>query len=120
MCPLGGLIVCQAVIKIGAFQLKEPPQKPELYLSECFFTWDIDTDAFEVIDPPDESKMLLIHPFTNLDFEVKFEKVNCKEPVIMNFDCRLSKSCLRDYNNYYEIYIKDNLCKYSKFKTIKL
>lgn len=99
------------MIKIAALQLKETPAKPETYLADCFFTWDIDTDAFDIIEPLDKHKLQLIHPHYKFNTDTNIEQIHSKKPVIMKFDSHLSKSCLRDYNNYYEIYIKDTSCK---------
>lgn len=110
MCPLNGEILCQAVIKVVALHLKETPPKPDTYLSDCFFTWNINTDEFEIIDPPEEFK--LIRPCYNWNTDINVEKIYSKKPVIMKFDSHFSKSCLRDYNENYEIYIKeDTSCK---------
>lgn len=106
VCPLNGHIICQAVIKIGTLQLSEAQPKPKVYISNCMFTWNIDSDAFQIIEPPEEYKLQPSELLINV-LQVKIPKINTKRAVVMNFNCHSSKSNLRDYNNYFEIFMEE-------------
>lgn len=113
ICPIDGHIVCQAVIKIGALQLNETHSKPDVYIASCIFTWNIATDAFELIEPPDKHKL---QPLTNTTqmLQIYIPPNNNKKVLVLDFDCRhSSKQTLRDYHDNFEVTLESKVCKYT-------
>ncbi|XP_018575808.1 uncharacterized protein LOC108914464 [Anoplophora glabripennis] len=102
ICPVNGHIICQAVIKIGALKKMEPYGKPENFTASFLFTWSIETDAFDVIELKEPTKLLPSNePQEKLLYEIP--KNNFSNVLIMDYYYTTSKSSLRDYNNYYEV-----------------
>ncbi|KAK9722872.1 DDB1-and CUL4-substrate receptor 15, WD repeat [Popillia japonica] len=109
ICPIDGHIVCQAVIKIGALQLNETHSKPDVYIASCIFTWNIATDAFELIEPPDKHKL---QPLTNTTqmLQIYIPPNNNKKVLVLDFDCRhSSKQTLRDYHDNFEVTLESKV-----------
>lgn len=99
--------MCQAVIKIGAVGMLENSGKPTLYLANCVFLWNIMTDSFELLESSEHVRLQPVESFKKLP-QIEVPKVNCKKVLVMNYRRHHnSKLTLRDYNNYYEIYMDD-------------
>lgn len=85
----------------------EKPGKPGLYLANCVFSWNIMTDEFQLIESSE-----YIHHIHSVETIKKNQfavpKINCKKVLVMSYRRHHnSKLTLRDYNNYYEIYMDD-------------
>ncbi|XP_068898023.1 uncharacterized protein [Tenebrio molitor] len=102
ICPLDGHIICQAVIKMGTLKSIEPYGKPENYTTHCLFVWNIATDSFEVIEPPDDIKLQPAEKYQVLP-HIDIPRTNCNGVLVMDYCYSKTKTSLRDYNNYYEI-----------------
>ncbi|KAF7287328.1 hypothetical protein GWI33_001691 [Rhynchophorus ferrugineus] len=75
----------------------------ENYWARFLFTWNITTDAFDVIDPETRDKLFLAKEQLNTP-NVKFPKFTCNKVWVLSYDTsQTSKSYLRDSNNYFEI-----------------
>ncbi|EFA10338.2 uncharacterized protein LOC100141521 [Tribolium castaneum] len=108
ICPLDGHIVCQAVIKMGTLKTVEPYYgKPENYTTHCWFIWNIATDSFEVIEPPDDIKLQPTEKYQELP-HVDFPSTHCNGVLVMDYCYSKTKTSLRDYNNYYEICLRSD------------
>lgn len=80
----------------------EPYGKPENFTANFLFTWSIETDAFDVIELKEPTKLLPSNePQEKLLYEIP--KNNFSEVLIMDYYYTTSKTSLRDYNNYYEV-----------------
>lgn len=98
ICPINGHIICHAIIKIGA--VKNPSEKLEHFSANFLFTWSIESDAFDIIDHKEPTKLL---PADELIDTPDYDAPKCKEVLVMDYCYAASKTCLRDFNNYYEI-----------------
>lgn len=90
------------MIKIGALKLNEIHAKPNLYVGSCIFTWNVTSDAFEVIEPPENCKLQLATENVQM-LQIHIPISNNKKVFVMDFNCLSSKTSLRDYNNHYEV-----------------
>ncbi|XP_056633600.1 uncharacterized protein LOC130443138 [Diorhabda sublineata] len=98
ICPINGHIICHAIIKIGA--VKNPSEKLEHFSANFLFTWSIESDAFDIIDHKEPTKLL---PADELIDTPDYDIPRCKEVLVMDYCYAASKTSLRDSNNYYEI-----------------
>lgn len=96
------------MIKIGAVEPLENNGKPNLYLANCVFRWNIVTDKFELIESSEHVRLEPLESAKQLpQFDVP--RINCKQVLVMGYKKNHgSKLKLRDYNNYYEIYMDEN------------
>lgn len=95
------------MIKIGAVGTSENSSKPALYLATCIFLWNIVTDQFELLETSEHVKLEPVESFRKLP-QIEVPKINCKKVLVMSYRRHHnSKLKLRDYNNYYEIYMDD-------------
>lgn len=98
--------------------LSESAGKPTLYLANCVFLWNIVTDSFELIESAEHVRLEPVESFKKLP-QMEVPKVNCRKVHVMTFRRHHnSKLTLRDYDNYYEIYIDDNCELFLQGKTI--
>lgn len=88
---------------MGTLKSIEPYGKPQNYTTHCIFVWNILTDSFEVIEPPED--FLLQPPSYNYQVPPNLEipKTNCNGVLVMDYSYSKTKTSLRDYNNYLEI-----------------
>ncbi|XP_065155780.1 uncharacterized protein [Atheta coriaria] len=106
ICPLEGFIICKSVIKICAMKMLEQTTNSKLhtYVAQCLFSWNIQSNAFELIEPPEPSRLHL-HianvSVPKLDYDLP--RFNARPVLIMNLNVNESKEHMRDYNNRYEI-----------------
>lgn len=80
-------------------------------MAECLFTWNIPLNTFEVIEPPLKYK-LQTQWYSSAIPCPKIPIIAHKKVLVMNHIYPQSKKFLRDYNNYYEICMDDEYCKY--------
>ncbi|XP_060528755.1 uncharacterized protein LOC132703484 [Cylas formicarius] len=109
VCPLNGLILCQAVIKIGAAKACDSNPNIENYTAHFLFTWNITTDAFDVIEPGGDNK--LFPTWERHEFPpVKVPRICCNGVLAMGYDVtESSKYTLKDHRNEYEVCLRDGL-----------
>lgn len=113
-----GDIVCQVLMKLGAVEASESCGKPPVYIASCMFVWNIVTDRFELIES-EQSKLVPISMFRDIQ-DISIPQINCKKPLVMEFRrFHMSKLNLRDYNNYYEVYINNEDTEGNFFKFFK-
>lgn len=113
VCPLNGEILCQAVIKIGAVKSLEPNSIVQNYWAHFLFTWNITTDAFDVIES--ENKRLFSANEQLALPTVKFPRYNCNSVWVLSYDTSLtSKTYLRDSKNNFEVCLTGNLGRSSQ------
>lgn len=92
--------MCQAVIKIGAVQKGKPTEKPESFTTSFSFAWCIETNGFDMLESKDSLKL---QPSRNvIDVPLIVPHGN-SDVLVMDYNFTTSKTCLRDFNNYYEI-----------------
>ncbi|KAJ8920048.1 hypothetical protein NQ315_011701 [Exocentrus adspersus] len=102
VCPVRGHIICQVEIKIGALKKMDPYGKPENFAANFLFTWSIETDAFDVIELKEPTKLLPAgEPLEALSYQVP--KNNFTKVLVMDYYSTASKTSLRDFSNYFEI-----------------
>ncbi|XP_030762754.1 uncharacterized protein LOC115887458 [Sitophilus oryzae] len=103
VCPLNGIILCQAVIKIGALKSMVQNSIVENYWARFLFTWNITTDAFDVIDPKTKDKLFLAKEQLTTP-TAKFPRFAGNKVWVLSYDTsHTTKSYLRDSNNIFEI-----------------
>lgn len=111
ICPLNGEILCKAVITICALQDLVPYGNRNIYIAECYFTWNIISNAFDLIEAPVKLQTqgrYVALPLPNIPITVQ------KNLLVMKHIFHESKTSIRDYNNHYEICMDDDdTCKYN-------
>lgn len=95
------------MIKIGVLQLYQTHSKPTIYIAQCIFTWNIDTDAYHLIEPPDCYKLQPLNMATTVLRFLRIPRNNLRKINVMDVNTRSSKQSLRDYNKDYEIVLGD-------------
>ena len=95
------------MIKIGVLQLYQTHSKPTIYVAQCIFTWNIDTDAYHLVEPPDCYKLQPLNMATTVLRFLRIPRNNFRRVNVMDVNARSSKQTLRDYNEDYEIVLSD-------------
>ncbi|CAH1155849.1 unnamed protein product [Phaedon cochleariae] len=97
ICPINGQIICHAIIKMGALRKVDPYGKPETFTANFLFTWSIETDAFDVLEP---AKLNPAHlPLDIPEYDVP----RSRGVLVMDFNYAATKPSLRDFDNNYEV-----------------
>lgn len=113
VCPINGHIISHAVIKICALRLSEQHARPQVYISTCLFSWNIVSDAFDIIEPPTTSTNQQLHLYKpNMEL-VELQPLTAQdlEPLVLRtapvwaieYKPKATKNCLRDYRGDYEV-----------------
>lgn len=115
VCPINGHIISHAVIKICALRLSEQHARPQVYISTCLFSWNIDSDAFDLIESPSPTagqhqQLYLYKPHMDM---VELQPLNAADletfalhtaPVwAIKYKPKATKTYLRDYRGDYEV-----------------
>ena len=103
-------------MKIAALRTNVAYMKPpDMFVGNSVFIWNIATDEFNLIEPPDGTSKLLPFAGDVQPANVKIPAHTQRKVLVMDFNPHLTKQSLRDYSNCYEILLDDDPKVYGKF-----
>ncbi|XP_050310223.1 DDB1- and CUL4-associated factor 15 isoform X4 [Anthonomus grandis grandis] len=106
VCPISGEILCKALIKLGALKRSDPNAIVENYYAHFLFTWNIETDDFDIIDSSAKDEKLLAGNIPPTTGSINVPEIHCSGVWVLSYDTsKPSKAYLRDPKEHFEVFL---------------